>query len=470
MKVIVLAAGQGKRMRSVLPKVLQPLAAKPLLAHVLDTARALQAERIVVVYGHGGEVVRDALDAPDLAWARQDPPQGTGHAVQQAMPHVEDGDTALILYGDVPLIGEATLRRLVGATGPGKLALLTVGMDDPTGYGRILRGRDGAVQGIVEHKDATPQQREIREIYTGIMAAPTGHLKRWVGALKNNNVQGEYYLTDIVAMAVAEGVPVVASPAPSETEVLGVNSPLQLADLERRFQRRQADVLLEAAVWDPAAVSRTQRRLHLVSEAGRRYERAVDPAISVAALDRCAALLAEIAGGTAEHRLTDWRGDPPRTDWSPPPVRMPTALPDRTAGLAYSDGTAVRRLTQIGATVASDGDDLVVTPPSWRPDLVQPADLVEEVLRLEGLDKIGSVLPTAPAGRGLTAAQRRRRAVGKSLALTGFVEVLTSPFVAPAVFDEWGLADDDPRRRTTRVLNPLESEKPALATTLLPAR
>ncbi|MCV7080859.1 hypothetical protein H7H37_05625, partial [Mycolicibacterium insubricum] len=216
-------------------------------------------------------------------------------------------------------------------------------------------------------------------------------------------------------------------------------------------------------------VSRTQRRLHLVSEAGRRYERADDPAISVAALDRCAALLAEIAGGTAEHRLTDWRGDPPRTDWSPPPVRMPTALPDRTAGLAYSDGTAVRRLTQIGATVASDGDDLVVTPPSWRPDLVQPADLVEEVLRLEGLDKIGSVLPTAPAGRGLTAAQRRRRAVGKSLALTGFVEVLTSPFVAPAVFDEWGLADDDPRRRTTRVLNPLESEKPALATTLLPA-
>ena len=229
------------------------------------------------------------------------------------------------------------------------------------------------------------------------------------------------------------------------------------------------DVLLEAAVWEPAAVSRTQRRLHLVSEAGRRYERAVDPAISVAALDRCAALLAEIAGGTAEPSLTDWRGDPPRTDWSPAPVRMPADLPDRTAGLAYPDGTAVRRLTQIGATVASDGDDLVVTPPSWRPDLVQPADLVEEVLRLEGLDCIGSVLPTAPAGRGLTAAQRRRRAVGKSLALTGFVEVLTSPFVAPAVFDEWGLADDDPRRRTTRVLNPLESEKPALATTLLPA-
>ncbi len=232
------------------------------------------------------------------------------------------------------------------------------------------------------------------------------------------------------------------------------------------------DVLLEAAVWDPAAVSRTVRRLRLVSEAGRRYERSVDPAISVAALDRCAALLADIAGGTVEPRLTDWRGDPPRSDWSPAAVRMRFDLPDRMAGVEYEPGAAVNRLTQIGARVDEDGVDpaiLVVTPPTWRPDLVQPADLVEEVLRLESLDKIPSVLPTAPAGRGLTAAQKRRRAVGKSLALGGYVEVLPTPFLPAGVFDQWGLPADDPRRITTAVLNPLEADRPHLATTLLPA-
>ena len=232
------------------------------------------------------------------------------------------------------------------------------------------------------------------------------------------------------------------------------------------------DVLLEAAVWDPAAVSRTVRRLRLVSEAGRRYERSVDPAISVAALDRCASLLADIAGGTVEPRLTDWRGDPPRRDWSPAAVRMRFDLPDRMAGVEYEPGAAVNRLTQIGARVDEDGVDpaiLVVTPPSWRPDLVQPADLVEEVLRLESLDKIPSVLPTAPAGRGLTAAQKRRRAVGKSLALGGYVEVLPTPFLPAGVFDQWGLPADDPRRITTAVLNPLEADRPYLATTLLPA-
>ncbi len=232
------------------------------------------------------------------------------------------------------------------------------------------------------------------------------------------------------------------------------------------------DVLLEAAVWDPAAVSRTVRRLRLVSEAGRRYERSVDPAISVAALDRCASLLADIAGGTVEPRLTDWRGDPPRRDWSPAAVRMRFDLPDRMAGVEYEPGAAVNRLTQIGARVDEDGVDpaiLVVTPPSWRPDLVQPADLVEEVLRLESLDKIPSVLPTAPAGRGLTAAQKRRRAVGKSLALGGYVEVLPTPFLPAGVFDQWGLPADDPRRITTAVLNPLEADRPHLATTLLPA-
>lgn len=228
------------------------------------------------------------------------------------------------------------------------------------------------------------------------------------------------------------------------------------------------DVLLEAAVWDPAAVSRTQRRLHLYSEAGRRYERTVDPAISVAALDRCATLLAEIAGGTAEPTLTDWRGDPPRENWSPPPVTMATDLPDRTAGVEYAAGTAERRLTQIGARVLVADGRLTATPPSWRPDLRQPADLVEEVLRLEDLENIPSVLPQAPAGRGLSAAQKRRRAIGKSLGLNGYVEILPTPFLPAGVFDQWGLPDDDARRTTTKVLNPLESDRPQLATTLLP--
>jgi phenylalanyl-tRNA synthetase beta chain len=232
------------------------------------------------------------------------------------------------------------------------------------------------------------------------------------------------------------------------------------------------DVLLEAAVWDPAAVSRTQRRLHLTSESGRRYERAVDPAVSVAALDRASTLLAEITGGTIESKLTDWRGDPPRGDWSMPPIEMAADLPDRTAGVDYPDGTTQRRLeqvgTQVGTAVAGHGGVLTVTPPSWRPDLLQPADLVEEVLRLEGLDLIPSVLPPAPPGRGLTAEQKRRRALGKSLALSGFVEVIPSPFLPPGVFDQWSLPVDDPRRNTLKVLNPLEADRPELATTLLP--
>jgi phenylalanyl-tRNA synthetase beta chain len=228
------------------------------------------------------------------------------------------------------------------------------------------------------------------------------------------------------------------------------------------------DLMLEAAVWDPAAVSRTQRRLHLTSESGRRYERTVDPAVSVAALDRAATLLADIAGGTIEPKLTDWRGDPPREDWSQAPVSMPVDLPARTAGVDYADGTTQRRLTQIGADVVTDGDRVTATPPSWRPDLREPADLVEEVLRLEGLEIIPSVLPQAPAGRGLTPSQKRRRAIGKALALNGYVEILPTPFLPAGVFDEWGLPDDDARRNTALVLNPLESDRPQLATTLLP--
>jgi phenylalanyl-tRNA synthetase beta chain len=222
-------------------------------------------------------------------------------------------------------------------------------------------------------------------------------------------------------------------------------------------------------VWDSAAVSRTQRRLHLPSEAARRYERGVDPAITVAALDRCATLLADIAGGAVSPTLTDWRGDPPRDDWSLPRIRMAADLPDRVAGVAYAQGTTVRRLTQIGAVAAENDDIVMVTPPSWRPDLLQPADLVEEVMRLEGLEVIPSVLPSAPAGTGLTAVQKRRRAIGKSLAQSGYVEVLPTPFLPADVFDLWGLPAEDPRRATTQVLNPLEADRPHLATTLLPA-
>jgi phenylalanyl-tRNA synthetase beta chain len=228
------------------------------------------------------------------------------------------------------------------------------------------------------------------------------------------------------------------------------------------------DVLLEAAVWDPAAVSRTQRRLHLNSEAGRRYARTVDPAISVAALDRCSALLAEISGGTVEPTLTDWRGEPPRDNWSPAPVSMAIDLPDRVAGVDYAKGTTAKRLTQIGVDVDVTDGQVTAIPPSWRPDLRQPADLVEEVLRLEGLEVIPSVLPLAPPGRGLSPTQKRRRAIGKSLALGGYVEILPTPFLPAGVFDQWGLPADDARRSTAQVMNPLEADRPQLATTLLP--
>ena len=256
MQVVILAAGQGKRMRSRLPKVLQPIAGRPMLGHVLDTARALGSERICVVYGHGGETVREALDAPDLAWALQSPQLGTGHAVQQALPHLDDGHLALVLYGDVPLIGEATLRRLVDAADDDAMALLTVELDDPTGYGRILRNDDGAVTRIVEHKDASATERAVREVNTGILVAPVVRLRHWLGRLRNDNAQEEYYLTDIIAMAVGEGVPVHAVQPDHVAETLGVNNKLQLAELERLHQRRLADALLDAGVTliDPARI------------------------------------------------------------------------------------------------------------------------------------------------------------------------------------------------------------------------
>ena len=242
-------------MKSALPKVLHRLGGRALLQHVLDTAAALGPGRTIVVTGHGAAAVEAASAASGAHFVRQEPQLGTGHAVQQAVPALDDGHVStLILNGDVPLIRPETAAALAAACGGTKLALLTIELPDPTGYGRIVRAADGSVRAIVEHKDATPAQRALREVYTGMMAAPTAALKRWLAGLRNDNAQGEYYLTDIVAMAVAEGTAVVASPAPDETEVLGVNSPLQLADLERRFQRRQAEALMEAGVRmaDPA--------------------------------------------------------------------------------------------------------------------------------------------------------------------------------------------------------------------------
>ena len=259
--IVIMAAGKGTRMKSVLPKVLHKLAGRSLLQHVLDTAAQLQADTIVAITGHGAEQVEAAVQAPGLRFVRQMPQLGTGHAVQQAVPALHEQGVTLILNGDVPLIRADTVRALVQACAEQRLALLTIVLPDATGYGRIVRSGDtlgdapgGSIEGIVEHKDATPAQRHIREIYTGVMAVPTAHLKRWLAGLRNHNSQGEYYLTDIVAMAVADRVPVVATHAASDTEVLGVNSPLQLADLERRFQRLQADTLMEAGVRlaDPA--------------------------------------------------------------------------------------------------------------------------------------------------------------------------------------------------------------------------
>ena len=267
MNVVILAAGQGKRMHSDLPKVLHPLAGKALLGHVIDTARELGAGKICVVYGHGGERVRAALDAPDLDWARQEPQLGTGHAVLQAMPAIAASaptesstvsstvSSTLVLYGDVPLTRVDTLKRLIAAAGGDKLALLTAHVDNPRGYGRIVRS-EGLVTRIVEEKDADDAEKSIREINTGILVAPTAALARWLPSLGNRNAQGEYYLTDIVALAVAEGMPVVTAHPAAAWETEGVNSKLQLAALERAHQRNVADALMEAGVTlaDPARI------------------------------------------------------------------------------------------------------------------------------------------------------------------------------------------------------------------------
>ena len=249
MNIVILAAGMGKRMNSDLPKVLHPLAGKSLLGHVVDTARTLDPQRLVVVYGHGGEQVQAAFAGQtDVQWALQSPQLGTGHAVAQAVPMLVDDVPTLILYGDVPLVKASTLQRLAEAAKGGKLALLSQHVADPTGYGRVVRDAAGNVSRIVEQKDADAETLKINEVNTGILVCPTRPLKRWLTALKNDNAQGEYYLTDVIAAAVADGTGVVTAHPDAEWETLGVNSKTQLAFLERRHQRNLADRLTDSGV------------------------------------------------------------------------------------------------------------------------------------------------------------------------------------------------------------------------------
>ncbi len=252
LNIVILAAGKGTRMHSDLPKVLHALAGRPLLQHVIDTAIQLDPAQTCVVYGHGGELVPQTLAAYPASFVLQEPQLGTGHAVQQALPNLDDNSTTLILYGDVPLTQLATLKKLRDL--PQHLHLLTLNMANPAGYGRIIRDSAGKVMGIVEEKDASKEQRKICEVNTGILSAPTHLLRKWLTGLGNNNAQGEYYLTDIVAMAVAQGIEVSTSQPDQPWEVMGVNSKVQLAELERIWQGEQALGLLNQGVTlaDPA--------------------------------------------------------------------------------------------------------------------------------------------------------------------------------------------------------------------------
>ncbi|MFZ4832230.1 bifunctional UDP-N-acetylglucosamine diphosphorylase/glucosamine-1-phosphate N-acetyltransferase GlmU [Rouxiella sp. Mn2063] len=253
LSVVILAAGKGTRMYSQLPKVLHPIAGKPMVQHVIDAATHVGAQTVHLVYGHGGDLLKQRLAASELNWVLQAEQLGTGHAMQQAAPYFADDEDVLMLYGDVPLISVETLQTLLKSKPAGGIGLLTVVLDDPTGYGRIVR-ENGQVTGIVEQKDANPEQLKIQEINTGILVANGASLKRWLSKLTNNNAQGEYYITDIIAMAHAEGHEVVAVHPSRNSEVDGVNNRLQLSRLERVYQREQADRLLLAGVMllDPA--------------------------------------------------------------------------------------------------------------------------------------------------------------------------------------------------------------------------
>jgi bifunctional UDP-N-acetylglucosamine pyrophosphorylase/glucosamine-1-phosphate N-acetyltransferase len=256
MNIVILAAGTGKRMHSALPKVLHSLAGRPLLSHVIDTARTLKPGRLVVVVGHGADQVRSAAGAPDVQFALQAEQLGTGHAVQQALPLLDPAQPTLVLYGDVPLTKASTLKRLTDAAVDGRYGVLTVTLDNPTGYGRIVRDTAGYVERIVEQKDASLDQLKIHEINTGIVVTPTAQLAMWLASLKNDNAQGEFYLTDVVEHAIEAGFDIVTAQPDEEWETLGVNSKAQLAELERVHQRNLADALLAAGVTlvDPARI------------------------------------------------------------------------------------------------------------------------------------------------------------------------------------------------------------------------
>ena len=318
--VVIMAAGKGTRMKSALPKVLHKLAGRPLLRHVIDTASSLSARSITVITGHGAtEVERPLQDWMShrgdisLKTVRQEPQLGTGHAVQQAVPVLPDDGVCLILNGDVPLIEVDTLRQLLADCAGERLALLTVDMPDPTGYGRIVR-ESGAVRAIIEHKDASEAQRQIAEIYTGVMALPNARLKAWLARLTNDNVQKEYYLTDIVKFAVADGAGVVGSKTADRVQVDGVNSPVQLAELERAYQLRVARRLMEQGVRlaDPA---RFDLRGELVCEQDVEidvnciFEGKVDLGEGVRIGANCVVANAHIAAGAVIHPFTHIEGE-----------------------------------------------------------------------------------------------------------------------------------------------------------------
>ena len=254
--VVILAAGQGKRMRSSLPKVLHLLAGRPLLSYVVEAANGLGAARVHVVYGHGGGAVHETMSAADVEWVEQREQLGTGHALALAMPGIPDDTTVLVLNGDVPLVNRTTLHETATLAGGSGIALITAVVDDPSGYGRIVRGPDGHVRGIVEEKDASDEQRNIAEIYAGILAARAGTLRSWLQGLDHDNAQGEYFLTDVVARAVEDGLSVRTVPPEAIEEVLGVNDRVQLAALERFHQRRLAEALMRegASLADPARI------------------------------------------------------------------------------------------------------------------------------------------------------------------------------------------------------------------------
>ncbi|HET7675906.1 MAG TPA: bifunctional UDP-N-acetylglucosamine diphosphorylase/glucosamine-1-phosphate N-acetyltransferase GlmU [Gammaproteobacteria bacterium] len=247
LSIVILAAGQGKRMHSDLPKVLQPLGGRCLLEHVVAAARALPKASLHVVYGHGGERVKEALAHLPVTWVHQAEQLGTGHAVAQALPQIDDRDLVLVLYGDVPLVRTETMGALALLAAPGALAVLTTRLADPTGYGRVLRDAGGSVIRIVEEKDANAAERKIDEVSTGLIAAPAAMLRDWVSRLDNDNAQGEYYLTDVIAMAAADGVPVAGTNA-SAQEVLGINDRVQLSEAEAALRQRKAEALMRAGV------------------------------------------------------------------------------------------------------------------------------------------------------------------------------------------------------------------------------